>query len=400
MHHHRELCARAVDPLEIAAALEAHGLTDRGAARYRHRDVFSLAEEMFARVPRAAERRPGEPGGPDGPGPATPASPARAGAARGAAVAARVLLPVLPGALCAATLAAPDRLPPDRPHLRLAVAVLGGLAALLALHLALRPALRGASRTGLTLLWACWLSGYALYGDGLLAGLLNGAPRSGGAAPALAPPSVPLALALAVAPICWGAWFFAARARRTLGTSRSLGEFASRVRPVLVLTVLLVAGALYGVQAAAGQALSVWRGVPPPPPATQAATVALATLFFAALLLLAHGFPRAASAGTGAACVLHAAALGAVLAGRGGSAAGTGGSASAGGGPAPLPGAGPLARPVAEAVAAHGPSVVPAAACAAAALGLLAYAFRALTGASAHHGRDTHDRGAGRRRGG
>lgn len=43
MHSHRELCERAVDPLEIAAGLEAHGVTDRAAARFRHRDVFSLA---------------------------------------------------------------------------------------------------------------------------------------------------------------------------------------------------------------------------------------------------------------------------------------------------------------------------------------------------------------------
>lgn len=54
MHRHRELCERAVDPLEIAAGLEAHGVTDRAAARYRHRDVFSLAEELFARVPAVA----------------------------------------------------------------------------------------------------------------------------------------------------------------------------------------------------------------------------------------------------------------------------------------------------------------------------------------------------------
>ncbi|RXS84998.1 hypothetical protein EST92_09645, partial [Streptomyces sp. TM32] len=53
MHRHQELCARAVDALEIAAGLEAHGVTDRTAARFRHRDVFSLAEELYARVPRA-----------------------------------------------------------------------------------------------------------------------------------------------------------------------------------------------------------------------------------------------------------------------------------------------------------------------------------------------------------
>ena len=44
MHRHRDLCERAVDPLEIAAGLEAHGVTDRTAARFRHRDVFALAE--------------------------------------------------------------------------------------------------------------------------------------------------------------------------------------------------------------------------------------------------------------------------------------------------------------------------------------------------------------------
>ncbi|MYV39070.1 hypothetical protein GT030_09335, partial [Streptomyces sp. SID1328] len=54
LHQHRDLCERAVDPLEIAAGLESHGFTDRSAARYRHRDVFSLAEELYARVPRDA----------------------------------------------------------------------------------------------------------------------------------------------------------------------------------------------------------------------------------------------------------------------------------------------------------------------------------------------------------
>lgn len=61
MHRHRELCERAVDPLEIAAGLEAHGLTDRAAARYRHRDVFSLAEELYARVPGVEQARPPDP---------------------------------------------------------------------------------------------------------------------------------------------------------------------------------------------------------------------------------------------------------------------------------------------------------------------------------------------------
>ncbi len=53
LHQHRELCERAVDPWEIAAGLEARGVGDRSAARYRHRDVFSLAEELYARTPWA-----------------------------------------------------------------------------------------------------------------------------------------------------------------------------------------------------------------------------------------------------------------------------------------------------------------------------------------------------------
>ncbi|SCE86178.1 hypothetical protein GA0115257_10341, partial [Streptomyces sp. LcepLS] len=48
---HHDLCADAVDPLEIAAGLEARGVTERTARAYRHRDVFALAEEMYARVP-------------------------------------------------------------------------------------------------------------------------------------------------------------------------------------------------------------------------------------------------------------------------------------------------------------------------------------------------------------
>ncbi|MFE9422985.1 hypothetical protein ACFYNO_08485 [Kitasatospora sp. NPDC006697] len=57
---HRALCERAVDPLEIAAGLEEAGISAAVAGRYRHADVFGLAEELFARVPR----RPVEPPAP------------------------------------------------------------------------------------------------------------------------------------------------------------------------------------------------------------------------------------------------------------------------------------------------------------------------------------------------
>jgi hypothetical protein len=53
-----DVCESAVDPLEIASALEFEGIGDRTSrARYGVRDVFTLAQEMYARVPR----RPAEP---------------------------------------------------------------------------------------------------------------------------------------------------------------------------------------------------------------------------------------------------------------------------------------------------------------------------------------------------
>ena len=52
------VCESAVDPLEIASALEFDGLNDQAARkRYGFSDVFTLAEEMYRRVPR----RPTEP---------------------------------------------------------------------------------------------------------------------------------------------------------------------------------------------------------------------------------------------------------------------------------------------------------------------------------------------------
>lgn len=117
MHRHRELCERAVDPLEIAAGLEAHGVTDRTAARFRHRDVFSLAEEMYARVSRDAETAPQT----------TPPAAPRVRADW-------VLLSLLPGALCAATVTG---LHLTEGRVRLAVATLGALAVALAVRAAL-----------------------------------------------------------------------------------------------------------------------------------------------------------------------------------------------------------------------------------------------------------------------
>ncbi|GCD43195.1 hypothetical protein [Streptomyces paromomycinus] len=364
MHQHRTLCERAVDPMEIAAGLEAHGVTDRTAARFRHRDVFSLAEELYARVPRA-----------EVPPPAVPApGPVRRGRA------ARAALHVLPGAVCAATVAAvaaaghaPAPVPftsADGPSPRLVqtvVAATGAGLVLLALRLCVRhgplraryPIARSAG------LWTCWLAGYALGGDWLLAQLLAGGPDLPPTHTQLATASA-LALTCAVVPAAWCAHWFAGRARRGLADSRCLTAFASGVRPLLLIATAMQLAALVALSAAAdavgGGVGAVGGGGGA---GAVAAASALGALLFLARLLARHGFPAAAAAGPAAAVTLEAAALACVLAAR-------------------SPGLEPLGRPVETAVTHLGPSVVPAVACALPALGLLLYALGALTGASAH----------------
>ncbi|MCP9206247.1 hypothetical protein [Streptomyces cucumeris] len=351
MHRHHDLCARAVDPLEIAAGLEAHGVTDRTAARFRHRDVFGLAEELYARVPRAEESA------------AAPAPrPARGTWA---------LWP-LPGALCAATAWAvlrPDLAPPAP---RAAAGAFGTVLVAVALWLCLsRGPLRiaGRGRGG----WLAdlagplclgWLLGYAACGDWLLTGLVTG--ERGAYDPARAAGTA-VVLALAVAPAAGCARWFALRARRRLTGSRGVGEFATRVRPLFALTAL-------GFLAALAPLVLTARLVLPRPPAgsgpgsvttVEAAVAALAALLFLARLLAVHGFRGAAVGGLAAACAVEAVVEVTALAAR-------------------LPGAAPLGEPVARLTAAHGAAVVPAAACAAAALGLLGYACAVLSRASAH----------------
>ncbi|WOX22194.1 hypothetical protein [Streptomyces solicathayae] len=328
LHRHRELVEGAVDPLEIAAGLEIHGVTDRTAARFRHRDVFSLAEELYARVPRGGE--------PPRPAAAPPAEP----------VAAWAGLVLAPGAVA---LVAAGGLALTEGPARLGV----GVAAVLALAAAgvaavrrgpLRAAPGRPARS--TVLWTLWLLGYAVAGDGLLQALVGGGPD------ALWPlaPAPLLVLALSVAPAAWCARLFSGRARRRLAASRGLDDFATGVRPLLLAAV--------GLQLLALTALSAAAGAP-------YGTVALGVLLLIARLLTVHGRPEAAAAALGAACAAEALALASVLAGR-------------------LPGLHPLAAPVRAVVDAWGPAAVPALVCGTAALALLAHATVALSRASAH----------------
>jgi hypothetical protein len=271
MDRHQELCAGAVDPLEIAAELEAQGLTDRlAAARFRHRDVFSLAEEMYVRSTRAAD-----------PGPVAPGLESQSGRrarlwpARGAAH-------LLPGALCAAVVVAPAG-PAWHGAIALPLAVAATIVAVRS------GPLRG---RGGSVLWACALLGGVVYGE-----------------------AAAVALALSVVPAALCARFFAVRSRARLAEARGLDDFAAEVRPLLTGTAALYALALLTLLGAARalEGTAVARSAPPygwiSSTTTAAAVVqaaALGVLLFTARLLTVHGHPAAASAAVGAALALEA----------------------------------------------------------------------------------------------
>lgn len=344
MHRHRELCERAVDPLEIAAGLEAHGVTDRTAARFRHRDVFSLAEEMYARVPRDGETPP--------PPTAEQVTKARADWA---------LLTLLPGALCAATVAG-IRFTDGQS--RLVAALVGFLAVSLAMRAALSRGPLGlpdrAPTTG-TSTWTYWLLAYAALGDGLLTAAVTGGPDAlpTGAADAPWPMATApvLALVLSCAPAAWSAHLFSARARRKLTVSRGLEDFAASVRPLLLGTFALYLCALTALSTLSGAALDE--------PSAHPQVIALGALLFLARLLTVHGFTHAPAVVLTAATTAQAMALAAAFASR-------------------LPGCGFLTAPVDALVDLWGAGGIQTLSCGIGALALLIHGFRKLTRASAH----------------
>ncbi|SBU88638.1 hypothetical protein YW3DRAFT_00244 [Streptomyces sp. MnatMP-M77] len=345
LHHHRDLCERAVDPLEIAAGLEAHGLTDRTAARYRHRDVFALAEELYARVPPRT-RAPAA-------GPTTGSVPVPGPDAD--ARAAWTLLALLPGAACLATagvLRVTEGVLGD--GTRALVTVVGAVLACLALRACLaRGPLRAPEGAGRAGMYGCWLLSYAVYGEELLAQVMTGGPDG----PWDGTPAPLLGLAAAVAPAAWCAHLFTVHAQRRLAGSRALEEFGAGVRPLLLASVTLFLGALLPLLLLADLGLG-GSGTP-------VAAACLGVLFFVARLLAAHGLPEPGTAALAAACAVEAGVPALVLAAR-------------------LPGLEPLARPVNALVSTGGTGAVSALACGGAAVGLLLHAAFALSRASAH----------------
>ncbi|WP_328378582.1 hypothetical protein OHB13_25020 [Streptomyces sp. NBC_00440] len=323
MHRHRELCERAVDPLEIAAGLEAHGITDRTAARFRHRDVFSLADELYARVPRGAEADGAEPARTP---PAVPRAPFDG---------------LLPGACAVATAVGAGL---TQGGGRLAATAAGAALTGLALAITLRRGpLRARGRTvPAARLYVCWLIGYALCGDGLLDQFVRGGPDGPWPLSGIAV----VGLAVAVAPAAWCVRLFAQLAGRKLAASRGTAEFAAHTRPLVVAVTLLYA--------AVPAALLFVPGFSP-------GAAALAVLLLLSRLLTVHGLPAVAAAALASACTGEALALASVLIGR-------------------LPGC----RFVAAPVDALGAAAVSAVVCGVAALALLAHATAALSRASAH----------------
>ncbi|SUO94869.1 Uncharacterised protein [Streptomyces griseus] len=356
MHRHRDFCVRAVDPLDIAAALEAHGMTDRAAARFRHRDVFSLAEEMYARVPRHSSDHSS----------VYVSSHAASEPVADAAVSplpsrllTLVLLPALPGVLCAGLLAGLAQAPAGRA--RTLAVVAGVLAVLSAVQLCLRHGpLRAPRPAGAAVqLATLWLLGYAVLGNGLLDAAVRGGPDR------LWPVDTATALGLALAtwPAVLCARLFTGGARRRLARSRALGEFAAATRPLLLASLTCYLAVLTGLLALAG---AVQGGSP-----ALAGAGALGTLLLLARLLLVHGHRAAPTVALATAAGVELAALCSVFAAR-------------------LPGCGFLALPVETLIEVCGAEAVPTLACAVAALALLVRAVPALSRASAHTDPGTH----------
>ncbi|MEU9077253.1 hypothetical protein ACFYUY_26860 [Kitasatospora sp. NPDC004745] len=223
MAEHRTLCERAVDPLEIAAGLEEAGFGPDAAARCRHADLFSLAEELYARVPR----RP--------PAPEPPCGGRQRGAARASLTAAG--LAALP---CAAAAALGGRwpvlLPAAVPLLLLPALTAdpavepappsgGPVGALGPARPVRRPA--GSRRNPAAF-------GYGLGLAGLLLLPLAAADGDRRLAAALV-----LAAALSAGSAERAARWYRQVGRGHLGAAGTLAEFRARMRPVLPVAVAL-----------------------------------------------------------------------------------------------------------------------------------------------------------------
>ncbi|MFI8082562.1 hypothetical protein ACIF6L_17435 [Kitasatospora sp. NPDC086009] len=236
MAEHRELCERAVDPLEIAAGLEEAGCGPETAARCRHADLFSLADELYARVPR---RPPPDPAAvPDGHRPRRWGAALRAvalavppvGAAVGAAGRWPVLLPaaaVLALGPAVSASGRADRAAAGAPAVDLPDAGLGPSAG--------GPGPRARRLRPAGLGHGCGVAALLLLP---LAGVGAGFGASGTGDTRVTAALV-LAAALSAGSAEWAARWFRHIARGHLCVAGTLAEFRARMRPVLPVAVAL-----------------------------------------------------------------------------------------------------------------------------------------------------------------
>ncbi|MFD5747108.1 hypothetical protein [Streptomyces sp. NPDC127033] len=423
LHRHRGLCERAVDPLEIAAGLEAHGITDRTAARFRHRDVFSLAEELYARVPQATGHRPGHRDAAghghhadhghhvdhghhghradrhvdsltgsltDGPtdssadsltGPRTGSrTEGRTGGRTGSRTGGRAWGRTESrapsrlgggtgsrGRAARAGWAGLVLLPGALASLTLAglehSTGQGQLATALAGTLALSGAVSACLRRGPLRAPGRTVPAAGLWTYALLGYLLCGdgllAALLDGGPDGPWPATATPLVTLAVA-VAPAAW-----CARLFSVRARRGLTASRDLADFAARARPLLLGVVGLYACVLAVLTPLTNLLHAEDGALAPTVTLGTLLLLARLLTVHGFPESAATGLATACALEVLACASVLAGR-------------------IPGCDALAVPVRGLVQAAGPAAVPALACGAAALGLLVHAAVALSRASAH----------------
>ncbi|MFJ3789220.1 hypothetical protein [Kitasatospora sp. NPDC090091] len=266
MAEHRELCERAVDPLEIAAGLEAAGLGPAAAARCRHADLFSLAEELYARVPR----RPPAP---------RDAGPPESRQWRGGGALRSAVLTALPVAVAAGLggrwpallpAAVPLVLLPagaagESPPARAAVgtadpAATAGFAAGSELGPQAAPWPAGAPPGVPPRRWRPAALGHGAGVAGLL--LLPLAASGAGAPDGRVTAALMLAAALSAGSAEWAARWFRHVGRGHLRAAGTLAEFRARMRPVLPVAVALHLAVLAVLSFAA---LAVLTAVAPRP---------------------------------------------------------------------------------------------------------------------------------------
>ncbi|KOV09577.1 hypothetical protein ADK60_40665 [Streptomyces sp. XY431] len=311
MAEHRVLCERAVDPLEIAAGLAEAGLGPAAAARCRHADLFSLAEELYARVPRR-------------PPSAEPAEPAGGRQRRRGAALRTAGLAVLP---CAAAAA----LGGSRPVLLVAAVPLalvpaaagtagaGGAAAVPWVgpgpgegpEAELGPAGPEHGRTGPPAGTRRWWDP-AARGAGLAALLLVPlAVAADGPEERRVTAALVLAAALSTGSAEWAARWYRQVGRGHLGAAATLAEFRSRMRPVLPVALALHLAVLAVLSFAALAVLTALAPRPGPAhgggllhlaaeraePAQWAAQGVLGLLLVLPVLLARCGRPAAAALG-------------------------------------------------------------------------------------------------------